>query len=44
MKIVGCQIFLRITRFVTLIIRPDYQKLSLRFTPAVGKGESNALI
>ena len=37
MKIVGYQIFLRITRFVTLVIRPDYQKLCLRSTP-VGVG------
>ena len=34
MKIVGYQICLRITRFVTLVIRPDYQKFCLRSTPA----------
>ena len=34
MKIVGYQIFLRITRFVILVIRPDYQKFCLRSTPA----------
>ncbi len=34
MKIVGYQICLRITRFVILEIRPDYQKLCLRSTPA----------
>ena len=35
MKIVGYQICLRITRFVILVIRPDYQTfcLSLRSTP-----------
>ena len=33
MKIVGYQIFIRITRFVTLVIRPDYQKFCLRSTP-----------
>ena len=33
MKLVGYQIFLRITRFVTLVIRPDYQKCCLRATP-----------
>ena len=36
MKIVGYQICLRITRFVTsltLVIRPDYQKCCLRSTP-----------
>ena len=33
MKIVGYQIILRITRFVTLVIRPDYQKFCLRSTP-----------
>ena len=33
MKIVGYQIILRITRFVTLAIRPDYQKFCLRSTP-----------
>ena len=33
MKIVGYQIFLRITRFVTLVIRPDYQTFCLRSTP-----------
>ena len=33
MKIVGYQIFLRITRFLTLVIRPDYQKFCLRSTP-----------
>ena len=33
MKIVGYQIFLRITRFVILVIRPDYQKFCLRSTP-----------
>ena len=36
MKIVGYQIILRITRFVTLVIRPDYQKFCIRSTP--GKG------
>ena len=35
MKIVGYQIFLRITRFVILVIRPDYQKFGLRSTPDV---------
>ena len=30
----GYQIFLRITRFVILVIRPDYQKFYLRSTPA----------
>ena len=35
MKIVGYQICLRITRFVILVIRPDYQKFCLRSTPAV---------
>ena len=34
MKIVGYQIILWITRFVTLVIRPDYQKFCLRSTPA----------
>ena len=34
MKIVGYQIILRITRFVTLVIHPDYQKFCLRSTPA----------
>ena len=36
MKIVGYhyQIILRITRFVTLVIRTDYQKFCLRSTPA----------
>ena len=34
MKIVGYQICLRITRFVILVIRPDYQKFCLRSTPA----------
>ena len=34
MKIVGYQIFLRITRFVILVIRPDYQEFCLRSTPA----------
>ena len=34
MKIVGYQIYLRITRFVILVIRPDYQKFCLRSTPA----------
>ena len=34
MKIVGYQISLRITRFVILVIRPDYQKFCLRSTPA----------
>ena len=33
MKIVGYQIILRITRFVTLVIRLDYQKVCLRSTP-----------
>ena len=33
MKIVGYHIILRITRFVTLVIRPDYQKFCLRSTP-----------
>ncbi len=33
MNIVGYQIFLRITRFVILVIRPDYQKFCLRSTP-----------
>ena len=33
MKIVGYQIILRITRFFTLVIRPDYQKFCLRSTP-----------
>ena len=33
MKIVGYQIFLRITRFIVLVIRPDYQKFCLRSTP-----------
>ena len=33
MKIVGYQIFLRITRFVILVIRPDYEKFCLRSTP-----------
>ena len=33
MKIVGYQICLRITRFVILVIRPDYQKFCLRLTP-----------
>ena len=33
LKIVGYQIFVRITRFVTLVIRPDYQKFCLRSTP-----------
>ena len=35
MKTVGYQFFLRITRFVTLVIRPDYQTFCLRSTPAV---------
>ena len=35
MKIVGYQIFVRITRYVTLVIRPDYQKFSLRSAPGV---------
>ena len=34
MKIVGYQIFWRITRYVTLVIRQDYQKFCLRSTPA----------
>ena len=39
MKIVGYQNCLRITRFLTLVIRPDYQKFCLRSTPAaVGVG------
>ena len=33
MKIMGYQILVRITRFVTLVIRPDYQKFCLRSTP-----------
>ena len=33
MKIVGYQIFLRITRFVILVIRPDYREFCLRSTP-----------
>ena len=33
MKIVGYQICLRVTRFVILVIRPDYQKFCLRSTP-----------
>ena len=33
MKIVGYQICLRITRFVILVIRPDYQTFCLRSTP-----------
>ena len=33
MTIVGYQILLRITRFVILVIRPDYQKFCLRSTP-----------
>ena len=33
MKIVGYQIFSRITRFVILVFRPDYQKFCLRSTP-----------
>ena len=33
MKIRGYKIFLRITRFVILVIRPDYQKLCSRSTP-----------
>ena len=37
MKIVGYHIFLRITRFVILVIRPDYQKFCLRSTPARDK-------
>ena len=37
MTIVGYQIMLRITRFVTLVIRPDYQKVCLRSTPDVGR-------
>ena len=36
MKIVGYQIILRITRFVTLVIRLDYQKFCLRSTPGEG--------
>ena len=35
MKIVGYQNFLRITRFVTLVIRPDYLKFCLRSTPDI---------
>ena len=35
MKIVGYQIFLRITRFVILVIRPDYEKFCLRSTPGL---------
>ena len=35
MKIVGYQIILRITRFVTLVIRPNYQKFCLRSTPDI---------
>ena len=35
MKIVGYQIIVRITRFVTLVIRPDYQKFCLRSTPDI---------
>ena len=35
MKIVVYQIFLRITRFVILVIRPDYQKFCSRSTPAI---------
>ena len=35
MKIVGYQIFWRITRYVTLVIRQDYQKFCLRSTPGV---------
>ena len=33
MKIVGYQIFLWITTFVILVIRPDYQTFCLRSTP-----------
>ena len=33
MKILGYQICLGITRFVILVIRPDYQKFCLRSTP-----------
>ena len=33
MKIVGYQIFLRIIRFVILVIRPDYREFCLRSTP-----------
>ena len=32
MKMMGYQIVLRITRFVILVIRPDYQKFCLRST------------
>ena len=39
MKIVGYQIFVRITRFVILVIRPDYQKFGLRSTPDMKIGE-----
>ena len=35
MKIVGYQIFLRITRFVILVIRPDYREFCLRSTPVL---------
>ena len=35
MKIVGYQIILRITRFVTLVIRLDYQKFCLRSTSVI---------
>ena len=41
MKIVGYQIFLRITRFVILVIHPDYQKFCLRSTPARGQPQWN---
>ena len=34
MKIVGYQIFLRITKFLAQVIRPDYQIFCLRSTPA----------
>ena len=33
MTIVGYQIFVRITRFVILVIRPDYREFCLRSTP-----------
>ena len=33
--------FLQITRFVIMVIRPDYQKFCLRSTP--GSGQSNIL-
>ena len=37
----GCQIVLRITRFVILVIRPDYQKFCLRSTPGITGHGSN---